>query len=78
MADDQPVINCEYFLVCIFVYLIILSYSHHANYCQQGNEDRTESKISLLHPDDIDWFITLDETYHKLTTPGNKGGSTTI
>ena len=36
-----------------------------------------ESEISLVHPDDVDWFITLDETHHPLSTAGNKGGSTT-
>ena len=33
--------------------------------------------MSLVHPDDIDWFMTLDETHHELTTVGNKSGSTT-
>ena len=37
-----------------------------------------ESELSLVHPDDVDWFITLDETHHELTTRGNKGGLTTI
>ncbi len=39
--------------------------------------DGVESKVSLIHPDDVDWFITLDETHHPLSTVGNKGGSTT-
>ena len=30
-----------------------------------------------MHPDDVDWFVTLDETHHELSTVGNKGGSTT-
>ena len=66
------------FLHAFSNYLIILFYSHHDNFCQRGNEDGTESEISLIHPDDVDWFITLDETHHELTTRGNKGGSTTI
>ena len=35
------------------------------------------SEVSLIHPDDVDWFITLDETHHELSTVGNRGGSTT-
>ena len=32
------------------------------------------SEASLIHPDDAYWFITLDETHHKLSSEGNKGG----
>ena len=39
--------------------------------------DDVESDLSLVHPDDVDWFITLDETHHELTTRTNKGGSMT-
>ncbi len=38
--------------------------------------DGVESELSLVHPNDVDWFITLDETHHELTARGNKGGST--
>ncbi len=37
-----------------------------------------ESKISLVHPDDAHWFITVDETHHKFLTKGKKGGLTAI
>ena len=30
-----------------------------------------------MYPDDVDWFVTLDETHHELSAAGNKGGSTT-
>ena len=33
--------------------------------------------MSLIHPDDVDWFVTLDETHHKLSNEGNKGGMST-
>ena len=36
------------------------------------------SEVSLVHPDDVDWFLTLDETHHALSTVGNRGGSTTV
>ncbi len=38
--------------------------------------DGVQSDISLIHPKDINWFITTDETHHPFTTEGNKGGST--
>ena len=34
------------------------------------------SEISLIHEDDINWFITQDETHHEYDTIGHKGGST--
>ena len=38
--------------------------------------DGVQSDISLIHPDDINWFLTTDETHHPFSTEGNKGGST--
>ena len=35
-------------------------------------------EVSLIRPDYIYWFITLDETYHKLSLEGNKGGMTEL
>ena len=35
------------------------------------------SEVSLIHPDDVDWFVTLDKTHHKLSNEGNKGGMST-
>lgn len=40
--------------------------------------DGIQSEVSLVHPDDVDWFLTMDETHHAFTTKGNKGGSTRI
>ncbi len=37
-----------------------------------------ESEISLVHPDDAHWFITVDKTHHKFLTKCKKGGSTAI
>ena len=37
-----------------------------------------ESEVSLVHLDDIYWFLTVDETHHKLSSEGNKGGSTEL
>ena len=42
------------------------------------NGDGVWSEISLIHPDDVHWFLTMDETHHAFTTKGNKGGSTRI
>ena len=36
------------------------------------------SEVSLVHPDDIYWFITLDETCQKLSSEGNNGGTTEL
>ena len=36
------------------------------------------SEVSLIHPDDIYWFIILDETHHKLSLERNKGGTTKL
>ena len=38
--------------------------------------DGVMSSISMIHPDDIDWFVTMDETHHAFSSKGNKGGST--
>ena len=35
-----------------------------------------QSEISLIHPDDINWFLTCDETHHAFSNEGYKGGST--
>ena len=40
--------------------------------------DGVASEISLIHPDDINWFVTMDETHHEFSTEGHKGGSTAI
>ncbi len=39
--------------------------------------DGVMSEVSLVHPNDVDWFITLDETHHDLSAVGNRSGSTT-
>ena len=38
--------------------------------------DGVQSDISLIHPDDINWFLTCDETHHVFSNEGHKGGST--
>ena len=32
--------------------------------------------MGLVHEDDVDWFLTLDETHHEMSTVGAKGGAT--
>jgi len=32
--------------------------------------------VGLVHEDDVDWFLTLDETHHEFSTVGAKGGAT--
>ncbi len=36
--------------------------------------DRVQSDISLIHPNDINWFLTCDETHHPFSNEGHKGG----
>ena len=36
--------------------------------------DGEESSISLIHKDDINWFLTVDETHHAYSSEGSKGG----
>ena len=38
--------------------------------------DEIESEMSLIHEDDVDWFLTMDETHHLFSTVGAKGGAT--
>jgi hypothetical protein len=38
--------------------------------------DEFESEMSLIHEDDVDWFLTMDETHHLFSTIGVKGGAT--
>ena len=40
--------------------------------------DGEESSISLIHPDDINWFLTCDETHHAYSSEGTNGGSQSI
>ncbi len=35
------------------------------------------SEVSLFHPDYILWFVSIDETNHKFSTDGPKGGPAT-
>ena len=35
-------------------------------------------EVSLVHPDDVDWFVTLDETHHRYSSKGNKGGQSEL
>ena len=37
--------------------------------------DVIESKMGLIHEDDVDWFLTLDETHHEFSTVGARGGA---
>ena len=39
-------------------------------------QDGIESEVSLIHPDDCNYFMALDETHHPLSTKGNKDGLT--
>ena len=38
--------------------------------------DEIESEMSLIHEDDVDWFLTMDKTHHLFLTVGAKGGAT--
>ena len=40
--------------------------------------DGVESSISLIHKDDINWFLTCDETHHAYSSEGSNGGPQTI
>ena len=37
--------------------------------------DAVESKMGLVHEDNVDWFLTLDETHHEFSTVGTRGGA---
>ncbi len=37
--------------------------------------DSVESEMSLIHEDDVNWFLTLDETHHKFSTEDAKVGA---
>ena len=42
------------------------------------NKGGVESECSLIHPDDVNWFMTMDETRHQFSSKGNKGGQTQL
>ncbi len=31
--------------------------------------------MGLVHEDDVNWFLTLDETHHEFSTVGTRGGA---
>jgi hypothetical protein len=37
--------------------------------------DAVESKMGLVHEDDVNWFLTLDETHHEFLMVGARGGA---
>jgi hypothetical protein len=37
--------------------------------------DGVESKVSLVHKDDANWFLTLDKTHHEFLTARKKGSA---
>jgi hypothetical protein len=37
--------------------------------------DAVESKMGLVHKDNVDWFLTLDETHHEFLVVGARGGA---
>ena len=37
--------------------------------------DAIESKMGLVHKDDVNWLLTLDETHHEFSTVGARGGA---
>ena len=47
-------------IVCLFVCFIA---------------DAIESKMGLVHKDDVNWLLTLDKTHHEFSTVGAKGGA---
>jgi hypothetical protein len=34
-----------------------------------------KSKMGLVHEEDVNWFLTRDETHHKFSTVGARGGA---
>jgi hypothetical protein len=53
--------------------------ARHFLFCCSLFADGVLSEILLIHPDDLNWFITMDETHHEFTMEGYKGrGLTTI
>ncbi len=37
--------------------------------------DTVDSKMGLVHEDDVDCFLTHDKTHHEFSTVGAKGGA---
>jgi len=37
--------------------------------------DAVESKMGLVHNDDVDLFLTVDETHHEFSIVGTRGGA---
>ncbi len=46
--------------------------------CQDTIADGVKSELPLVHPDDADWFVLLDETNHELSTKENRISRSTM
>ncbi len=70
MEDQRLIRKC---FVCFHFYLQVT----HSTNCVfvRFIADAVESKMGLVHEDDVDWFLTLDETHHELSTVGMRGSA---
>ena len=69
-TEDQGLI-CEGFICSLF------SFAGNSSNCLFVHfiADAVESKMGLVLEDDVDWFLTLDETHHKFLTVGARDGA---
>jgi hypothetical protein len=74
-------LGCEHrsrgsFVSYLFLFALLLSYLTIVPvFCCFILLDAVKSKMGLIHEDDVDWFLTLDETHHEFSTVGAKGGA---
>jgi hypothetical protein len=63
------------FVSCLLWLYLLLSYLTIISFFCFISLDTVESEMSLIQKNNIDWFLTLDETHHKFLTVSAKGGA---
>ncbi len=64
-------VSCLVLFALLLLYLTIVPV-----FCCFILLDAVKSKMGLIHKDNVNWFLTLDETHHEFLTVGSKGGAT--
>jgi hypothetical protein len=72
MAKDEPGMIHEEFCLSFSEFIIVmLNTTYNSHLFVNDFADGIEAELSLVHPHDVDWFITLNKTHHELMTQSN-------
>ncbi len=72
MGKEDPGLIRKCFVCILFVNMSLNQFAC-SNVCFIS--DGVESKMGLVHEDDVDWFLTLDETHHNFSSVDARGGA---